>query len=253
MPYSRLLKLGSTTFPLGTSVASIERGRTIGHQKVARRHGAQQTAGYRNGIRITLRIPLARGPLDQSVLRDREDDARAMLAIGPADLYLYDDRYYRCMESEREPEVIGPTGFDRVHEMEAYLLGPDPLMFDTVENTDTWTPSGTGDTNTFTAGGNAQAAPSISLTVGGSGAETIAFAVTNNTTGEAFTLDGDVTAGDIIVIDTIRLSTKISGTNRMDLFDGIFPHFDVGANELQVDWTSSSITGVSVTWRDRWE
>lgn len=253
MPYSRLFKFGDTTFPLGTSVASIDRGRTIGYQKVARGHGMRQTAGYRNGIRVTLRIPLVSGPLDTSPLRPREDDVRAMLAVGPSNLYLHDDRYYRCMEPEREPTIIQPTGFDRVHELEASLIGPDPLLFDTTVNSSTWTPSGSGDTETFTAGGNAQAAPTISLTVGGSLAETIAFTVTNNTTDEAFTLAGDVTAGDIIVVDCLRLSVKIGAVNKLDLFDGIFPHFDVGANELQADWTSSSITSVAVSWQDRWE
>lgn len=253
MPHTKLIKFGDVVLPEGTSVASIERGRSIGTAKLARTQGARQTAGYRNGIRVVLRVPLFQGPMHTTELRARVDTFRASLAVGPDKLWLYNDRYYRCCEAVSEPSSFGETHFDRIEQVEVTFVGPDPLMFDSTTNTDTWSAPSTGNTRSIVAGGNAPAAPKFTITVGGSGAETIAFDVTNNTTGESFTLAGDVTAGDVIVVDCLLKTVTIFGANYLSLFDGLFPRFDVGANQMQLDWTSSSISSVVTTWQNRYE
>lgn len=253
MAYSRLLRFGSYTFPPGFKVVAIERGRTIGHQKLPRASGARQTAGTRNGVRVQVAGGLYRGPMDASVVRDRQDTLRAALAQGPSRLYLYDDRYYRCMEPEGEPDSYIPTGFDRINDIAISFVGPDPLMSDTTPETDTWSGFSSGDTHTITVGGNAPATPVLSLTVGGAGAADLAATVTNVTTGEAFTLAGSVLGGDVIEVDSLLLTVTIDGIDRRDLFDLLFPHLLPGENVLQVEWTSGSIARVLTDWDPRWE
>jgi len=250
---SRLLKLGDTTFPTGTALNVVSRGRTIGVAKLARADGMRQTSGYRNGIAIEVRIPVVKGPLDNTDWRTRRDTARSMLAVGPARLYAgYDDRFYRCVECQNEPEEIPDTGMNRIMTVRALLVGPDPYEYSTTENTTTWTPTSGGSQVVSTAG-NAAAAPVISITVGGSGLETIAFTISNDTTGEEFTLEGDVTAGDVIVVDSILKTVKIGTTNRIDLFEGLFHSLSVGSNTITTSWTSSSIASISYAVRDRFE
>ena len=248
------LAFGSSRFPLGTSVQVISRGRTIGRSKVARFEGMRQTTGRRNGIEVQITVPLVRGPLDTSEFRPRRDALRAMMAVGPSRLFVgYDDRYYRCTEPEGEPEdILAETGLNRIHAVRMNIVGPDPYEYSTAEATNTWLPV-SGTSRTVSTAGNADAAPVISITVGGSGLETIAFTVENETTGEEFTLTGDVTAGDVITVDSILHSVKIGTTDRMDLFNGLFLSLSPGSNTIVPSWTASSMTSITFAVRDRWE
>lgn len=248
------IAMGSTEFPLGTSVQQIGRGRAIGRAKLARGTGMVQTIGYRNGIEVAVTVPICRGPLSDTDFRTRRDAARAMMAVGPARLYAgYTDRYYRCCEAEGEPEdVISETLLGRYHAIRQRIVGPDPFEYSTTVNTNTWVPA-SGVTHAINVSGGVAAAPTIRLTVGGSGLETIAFTVENETTGEEFTLTGDVTAGDVIAIDCLLLRVLIGTTDRLDLLLGLFPSMSVGANNITVSWSSSSVTSVTVTHESRWD
>ncbi len=248
------LAFGSTEFPLGTSVRTIGRGRTIGRSKLARSTGMVQTLGYRNGIEAEVTVPICRGPLTDTDFRTRRDAARAMMAVGPSRFHIgYTDRYYRCCEAEGEPEdVIAETTLGRFHAIRQRIVGPDPYEYSTAETSETWVPS-SGATRSIVATGGAQAAPTISLTVGGSGLETIAFTVENETTGEEFTLAGEVTAGDVIEIDCLLLRVLIGTTDRLDLFNGLFTNLDVGTNSVIISWTSSSVTSATVAYNPRWD
>jgi hypothetical protein len=258
MAYSRLFRLGSSDFPLGTSPAQILRGRTIGSAKLARADGNVQTVGYHNGIEVELRVPICRGPLDTSALRAREDAVKEILDQGPANLFLWNDRYWRCVESRSEPTLIQATTFDRFHELSVSLIGPDDVTFSTATTTDSWTPTSGGERN-IVLSGNALAYPTISVTVGGSGLETIAFTISNTYTyrgeekTEEFTLTGDVTAGDVIVVKCLpRQTVKIGTTDRMDLVDGIFSRMFTGTNVITTSWSASSISAMSLSVNERW-
>jgi hypothetical protein len=100
--------------------------------------------------------------------------------------------------------------------------------------------------------GNAPAAPELRLTVGGSGEVTLAATVTNETTGEAFSLDGTVEGGDIILVNTLEETVLIGAANRMDLFDGLFPLLALGENTFSVEVCSAVLTNLDVYWRSRW-
>ncbi len=258
MSYTRLFRLGTSTFPIGTSVAKINKGRTIGSAKLARAHGNVQTIGYHNGVEIELRVPICRGPLDESAVRAREEEVREILDQGPASLYLHDDRYWRCVECRDEPTVISETGFDRLHSIGVTLLGPDDNLFAAETTTETWTPSN-GVAHAMVISGNALAYPTIELTVGGSGLETIAFTVSNTYTyrgeekEEEFTLSGDVTAGDVIVVRTLpRPYVKIGAIDYMSLLEGLFPRMFAGVNDWVLSWTSATIASATVRVQERW-
>ncbi len=248
------LAFNGTEFPLGTSVQEILRGRTIGRAKLARADGMRQTGGYRNGIDVALTVPICKGPLDETAFRSRRDTLRAMLAVGPARFHCgYSDRFYRCCEPEGEAEaVVAESLLGRFHAIRQRIIGPDPFEYSTAENTTTWTPT-SGGTQAVSTSGNAPAAPVISVTVGGSGLETIAFTIGNTTTDEEFTLAGEVTAGDVIVVDSILKTVKIGTTNRIDLFDGLMVTLNPGSNTIETSWSSSSIASISFAVRDRFE
>lgn len=249
---TRLLRYGGYTLPTGSSVQRIERGRTIGSAKLARNTGARQTSGQRNGISVSVRVPLYKGPLDTSDLRTRIDELRQYLAAGPGNLYVWDDRYYRCCEPISEPDTIEATAYGRFQETDITFIGPDPYLYG-AEVTDTWSGPSSGGTRSVSTTGNAAAAPTFSITVGGAGAVTIEFTVTNSTTGESFTLGGSVTGGNVILVNCLEKTVKIGSTNYLSLFNGIFPTLAPGANTLTVSWTSSSISTVVTTHRPRWE
>lgn len=253
MPDRPYIAFGSSQFPTGTSVTQIDRGRSIGSVKRARATGMVQTIGYRNGIRVELNAPAVYGPLDQSDQWTRLQALRQMLAVGPSRLYVgRSDLYYRCCEPESEPEQIPETGLNRIHVMRIRMIGPDPFLYSTATTTETWVPT-SGVVHTVNVIGGASAAPTFQLTVGGSGLETIAFTVSNDTTGEEFTLAGDVTAGDVIEVDCLLLKVKIGTTDYLTLFEGLFPSLSVGSNNITVSWTSSSVTSVTMTYQARYE
>jgi phage-related protein len=81
---------------------------------------------------------------------------------------------------------------------------------------------------------------------------TLACTVTNSTTGETFTLEGAVTGGDVIIVDSLEQTVTIGGTDKTSLFDGVFPTLAVGSNTIQVDYTSGTITNLSISHNARY-
>src|SRR5262249_40326591 len=148
-----------------------------------------------------------------TVVRDEYDDLKAALSDQPQNLYFDSDRYWRCVRVEKIGNTYDPTDYGRIqNRIRIDFVTSDPFQYSSIETTDTWTPSGSGDTHTVTPGGNASALPELSLTVGGSGAKTINWEFFNDTTDESFTLAGDVTGGDVIVVDSV-LKTVLIGTD----------------------------------------
>lgn len=249
-----LLKLGSYTFPLGFKVVQVERGRSIGASKLARTDGNRQQRGLRNGVRVTVEGGIYKGPLDTSSVRDRQDALREALAAGPAKLWLYSDRFYRCMEVENEPDSYIATGFNRIDDITISFVGPDPGLYEPTTNTDTWTaPAGSPATRTITYAGNMIGQPEMTFVVGGAGAQSINWTVTNTSTGDSFTLIGSVTGGDSIVLNSIKKTVLIGTTDYRSLFNLLFLTLAEGPNALTITQTTGTISSVTTTWQERWE
>jgi phage-related protein len=198
---------------------------------------------------------LIRGGLlrDSTSLRTKLDALRAELfGNRPATLYLDTDRYLRLCEIEDLKLPVDATDWDRIaNGIEIAFRTPDPFFYATSGSTDAWTVTGTAQTRAITGGGTAYSLPVVSLTVGGSGAITLAATLTNQTTGEICTLAGAVTGGDVIVIDCLMQTVKVGATDKIALFDGVFPRLDVGADTFKIDYTSGTITSIAMAWNAR--
>lgn len=253
---SYLLKLGDYTFANTWHIAADGREMIVGSAKLARNHGGRLLPGTLGPKRFMVRGGLFRELRSDShtALRTALDSLYSeLLADGPQTLYYgEDDRYYRCVQVERVNPTFTPTSFLRFAEIEVEMIGPDPFRYSTTQTSDTWSAPSSGGTRSITAGGNAPALPKFTITVGGSGSQSVAFTLANNTTGESFTLQGTVSAGDVIVVDSLLKTVKIGSTNEIDLFDGQFPKLNVGANTLQVTISTSSITSIVTTFNARY-
>ncbi|HEY3265782.1 MAG TPA: hypothetical protein VGM37_02560 [Armatimonadota bacterium] len=116
-----------------------------------------------------------------------------------------------------------------------------------------WTCSGLSAQHTvisaLTYAGNAPGEPVIALTVP---ACVLNVVVSNLTTGESCTIQGDCGAAGELVVDGIEGLVTLDGEDRMSLFDGAFPELAGGANQIQVAWNEPGPSAVSVTFRNRW-
>lgn len=223
--------------------------------KSARRHGAHSLAATLREKRLLVRGGLVTGPVGGvSVLRDSIDEVRTALGLQPQNLQFEPDRYWRNVRVEQFRNPYGPTHYCRIADaMEVLFFTDDPFQYAIAESTDTWTGPTTGATRAVAVGGNAPAQPEIAVTVGGSGAVSLAITLENQTTSESFTLTGDVTGGQIITIDTLAQTVQIGETDEIDLFDGQFLSLAADQdNTLEVTITGGTLMSIVLTWRNRW-
>ena len=108
-------------------------------------------------------------------------------------------------------------------------------------------------TNTLVHAGNLYALPEMTFEVGGNGTQLINWTITNNATGDYFTLAGSVMGGDEIVVNSVRKTVLIGTTDRRDLFNLLFLTLVEGANEIEVTRTAGILRCVTTTWQSRWE
>lgn len=222
--------------------------------KLPRAHGSRDLDQTLDRKRLLVRGGFIRGPFDRTnEIRPRLDDLKAALAAAPQNLYFYDDRYWRDTRVDVFRNPYGPTGFCRIAaEIEIEFASSDPFQYSAALSNNTWGAPVNAETRIVTAGGNAFAQPVFRFTVGGSAGETIDWTLTNNTTGESFTLAGDVMAGDVIEVDTLLKTVLIGTVDYSSLFDGLFPTLAVGENTLEITIDASAITQIVVEWRNRW-
>lgn len=249
------LAYGTYAFPRTFHAADDNLEWLIPSIKAGRRHGGHSLAATLREKRLTVRGGFVKGPVGGvTILRDEIDDLRAALGLQPQNLYFSPDRYWRNVRVELFRNPYGPTHYCRIAgEIEVQFVTEDPFQYAVLESSDTWSSPTTGATRAISVGGNADSLPAIALTVAGSGAQTIDFALENETTGERFTLSGSVLGGEAITIDSL-LQTVVNGeSDAIDLFDGQFLTFrgDVD-NTLEVTITSGTITSIVTTWRNRW-
>lgn len=220
--------------------------------KLPRTHGARVTFGYRQARRLVIQGGLLKGPIGGVTDFSTSIEAlRAALQDAPFDLYFGEDGwYYTCCQCEDFREPYDGSSFGRLLAGgEIVMVAGDPFRYATQLNTDSWgSPAGT---RTITVGGNAPAAPTFAIQIGGSGAVTLAMTLSNDTTNEELTLGGAVTGGDVIEVDTLAKTVEIASVDKRTLFDGPFPGLAVGANEIAIDVTSGTLTNITTTWRNR--
>lgn len=249
---NRYVRFGNALLPQGFAPSEEPVNREIEMAKALRTDGARTITAYQGGKVIPVHGALIDGPIPnlhgQSTLRDAVDALLANLAEGPADLYFWDDRYYRQVQAGPVSISYGEKRYHKIAFMEIQFQTGDPFGYALTESSDVWTP--VSGTHIITPGGNAYTLPTYTIKTAST---SINWTITNSTTGEYFTLVGSgLTVGDDIEVDCQEQTVEIDGTDYMSLFDGLFPKLNSGTNSLTTTQTTGSITSITTTYRNRW-
>ncbi len=248
------LRFGTYDLPESLTYNSISFRSSVPSQKLPRAHGARVPRGYLAERRIEIRGLLKR-EIGGDSLQTQIDALRAALMSGPATLHLPNERYLRDVQKDDGgQDRYDQTWPERIADISIDLITGDPFMYSDTEVSDLTNAVGGSPTDVViaNAAGNAPALPELRLTVGGSGAIDLAATITNVTTGEAFTLAGAVSGGDVIKINSLDETVLIGSTDKTLLFDGLFPMLATGNNTIRVAYTSGTITNLDAYWRSRW-
>jgi phage-related protein len=243
------LKFGSYAFPSTFYPSAEPAEAAVALARLPRAEGARASA--RLLTEKTLRVE--GGLLQEATapLRAKLDAMKAALQ-GSQALYFEADRYWRNAQLRDFETSYEATGYGRMARVRLAFVTGDPYQYSTTETNTNRVISASGQTLSVTNGGDAPAAPSVELTVGGSGAVTLGATITNSTTGKAFTLAGAVTGGDVIIVNALEKTVTIGGTDKTALFDGLFWELATGANTVTLTYTSGTITNLVVKHRARY-
>lgn len=248
-----VLTFGSYQLPATFGVTGLNHAASIPTAKLPRTDGDSVATRYLRGKTIEVG-----GGLTNGVGNYSETGVRTLLDTflqnlqGTQNLYILDDRYYRDCQLQHADVRAEVNTLLKIVKVNLSFVSPDPYQYAVTPTTGTRVVSASGQTLAVTVGGTADAYGTISVTVGGSGAKTLAATITNSTTGQAFTLSGSCVGGDVIVVDCLNKTVKISGASRMDMFDGLFFNLANGANTLTEAYTSATISNLAVSFSNRW-
>lgn len=251
---------GDVTYNFGPTWYPADRssGLSIPQSKLPRTHGARQLGGYAPHRKLTIRggfVHNGGGLGGVANFRTELDNLMQSLNSGAGSLYFGDStRYYRCCRWESMGESYDPTAWARILQGSGitFVTG-DPYQYGAAGADDTWTGPTDATTHVVTvAGGNAPALPTLAITVGGAGSQSIQWTLTNLATSEAFTLYGTVTGGDVITLNSLLKSCYIGLTDKATLFDGQFLSLNVGTNTLSIDIDAGTITSIATSWITRY-
>ena len=243
---------GTYSIPRGINITKVPASRVVPVAKTPRYDGARTLTGMLDAKRISLAGLLIRplGNNTANYLRTQLDALKAGLAQGPANFGIESDRYWRQCQAEQYEDSYEPTGYQNIVSVSFNVVTGDPFSYDTTARTGGGALTATGQTKAVSNGGNASGAPQISLTVGTTG--TLSASITNQTTGDVFTLNGAVVSGQIIIIDSLTETVTRSGVDVTSLFDGQFARLAVGSNVFRFDWTSGSLSNAALAWNNRY-
>lgn len=249
------LQFGSYALPGVFALTSDPMPVSVPMAKIPRAYGSRVSTAYPEGKVITFEGAFAAGlgVVDPATLRTAISTLRANLQ-GLQNLQAYSDRYWRNCYLKAANATFEGVEMARFGKVSLQFATGDPFEYSTTTTTASAAITGSGQTLAAPNGGEAFAAPAISLTVGGSGAQTLSCTLTNSTTGEAFTLNGACNGGDVFVVDTLNKTVTISGADKTALFDGLLLPSGLltGANTLTVAYTSATITNISVAFNARY-
>jgi phage-related protein len=252
-----LHKFGALVLPMGIAPATDSLVNVVPHAKALRGTGARAITGTPDARSLVSRGALIKGPISTpglvTIQTTLDSLVSALITNAPANLYFgRDDRYLRNVQVESLPQDTGVT-LGRIRDIEIHWLAPDPFYYAVASTTDTWTVSASAQTRVLpVSNGTAVVQPTFNITVGGVGAQTIAYTITHNTTGQAFTLAGAVTGGNVIVVNTLAQTVTIGGVDKISLFDGLWMQLQPGANTIREDYTGATITQIVTSWQDRY-
>lgn len=248
------LTFGSYVFPSPATiyVAKVPMARVVPSAKTPRYDGARTLSGMLDLKKFSLQGTLFKpmGNTTAHYLRIVVDDLHEAMAQQGVILSIDADRYWRGCHAEAYTDSYDATSYFNYVDVAFDVVTGDPYSYDITAQTIGRNLTTTGQTQAATNGGNAPGAPQVVLTAGSTA--TLAATVTNQTTGDVFTLNGAVTSGDVITVDGLLSSVTRAGIDVTSLFDGQYPRLAVGANTFRVDWTSGSLSHITINWNNRY-
>lgn len=240
------LKFGSYEFPRTFVVAATPSTSAI----------EIVSAPYRDGAiistpRLAEKIITVRGSMlatNASTLRELMDALLAAVNGGRQKLYLHTDRFIYATKRSLTTDY-DPTSFDRYCDVSIDFVCDTGLFEAEDESSDTWSSPTTGQTRQIVTAGNAVALPKFAVKF-----TSTAAGMTLAVGSQSFSLTGTVTAGDTIEVDCAAKTVLKGPTDKMSMFDGVYPALAAGSNTLTLTIGSgkSAITSIITTWRDRW-
>lgn len=160
-------------------------------------------------------------------------------------LYLYDDRYYKCFVDSADPEEKAAA---RIADLNLRFSIPEPFMWAINKTRVNQALAGTT-TFTVTTLGSAISRPIITVTNDSSNITSVI--IENLTTGQKVSYAGTLATGNALVIDTDILTVKNNGTDDLgNVTNEIGIVLWPGANEIKVTGVVSG--DIDVDWFDRW-
>jgi phage-related protein len=249
------IQFGDYVLPNTINTAEIEEEARIADEKTPGADGVYVSdPPKKDALKITVSGLLVCPKGGQ--LRDKMDVLKKNCNVGSAlnKLYLETDRYIWAQVNSFTSD-FSPGRFQSECQVEIEFFCPDPFFYSDGDlDEDVWTGPVTETEHVFKIGGTADGYPVIEVeldTASGTTAD-LSFALED----QAFTLNGEIVDGDIIVIDSEAetVTLKADGSDKMSLFDGVFPSFTAGDNTLYYEKVSGDPVAASITtkWRKRW-
>ena len=242
------LKLGSYTFPSTFHPSSTPSDTRLGVVEVPRRDGVVVgTPTLKEKIVNVKGMLRADTP---TALRTAMDSLLAAVNGDRQKLYLWDDRYIWANKIAFATDY-DETSFKRYCFVSIDFLCDKALWEAETESTDTWSSPSHGATHGIVVGGNAPAEPVFEITVGATGNLDVELALPDG----SFSLTGQVTSGDVLVVDCAEetVTLDVDDSDYMSQFDLVFLELSGGAtNTLTFSNTGVAVSQIVTTWRDRW-
>jgi hypothetical protein len=244
------LKLGSYSFPSTFHPSSVPVDSRLGSIEVPRYDGIAVGTAYLGAKTITVRGMLRAAT--PTLLRDAMDALLLAVNSGRQKLYVWDDRYIWANKTGLSTDY-DETSFKRYCFVSIDFLCDSPFWESETESSDTWSSPTDATHQHITVGGNVYCLPVFYITAAASG--TLDMALLQNATGDYFTLDGQVNAGDVIVVDCGEESVELqpSSADYMSMFDyEFFRLLPNAVNQISLTTSGVAITSIVTKWRNRW-
>lgn len=243
-----LLQFGTYVFPPTITYTEVPSRTQVPSAKLPRWDGARVQAGYLEGRRIRVQGGLMRD--SGQPLQAKLDTLRAALQGGPAPLFLQEGRYLQAVQKEEYSESYEANWPERMATVRIVLVTGDPFFYEVAFRTVTVPLPGSPATVEIEAGGSAYALPQWRFTLSTSGV--LSAALVNTANGDAMSLRGPVSAGDVVILDCGAQAVSVGGVDRMALFDGLFPRLSPGKNRVQIVFSGAVVSTLAVIWQNRW-
>lgn len=178
-----------------------------------------------------------------TIFSDRRDLLKALRQTG--EMKLFEVTTYDDLQLQFEAEIRRFTNpyTHMIHTFLFELTAPDYRFYSQTESSDDLSANTTAN---VTAGGTDSSIPVFTITGPGNNIE-----VQNNDSGLFFNI-GDLSAGEVVVVDSRTKTVTLDGNPAFSIFTGDFFYLDPGANSLSFNISSGSTgaTNLNVKFRD---